>query len=97
MKIIKRAGDYGVFPMSVKCKRVVDQYGFAYGEEKDFCGSELEVDAEDIKKHPWFKYPDYQGVDYGVLCPVCGKFIVIDEHVLPVGVMNKAEQIRVGT
>ena len=36
MKIIKRRGDYGMFPMNITCKRVVDEYGFAYGDEKDF-------------------------------------------------------------
>jgi hypothetical protein len=94
VKVINLVGNYGVFPMRVTCKRVVDQYGFAYGEEKDFCGSELEVVEDDIKQHPWFKYPYYEGTDYGVICPVCGKFIVIDEHSLPVGVINKAEKIR---
>lgn len=97
MKIIERSGDYGIFPMAVTCKRVVDQYGFAYGEEKDFCGSKLEIEADDIKKHPWFKYPVFEGVDYGVVCPVCGNFIVIDESKLPVGVLNLADKIKLNT
>ena len=97
MKIINRAGNYGIFPMTVTCKRVVDEYGFSYGKEKDFCGSELEIEADDIKKHPWFKYPYYEGVDYGVVCPVCGKFIAIDKDTLPIGVLNMAEKIKLST
>ena len=56
MKIIKENKFNHVFPMKVTCKRVLDEYGFSYGDEKDFCGSELEIDSEDIKKHRWFKY-----------------------------------------
>lgn len=97
MKVIKRSGNYGIFPMTVTCKRVVDEYGFAYGKEKDFCGSELEIEADDIKKHPWFKYPNYEGVDYGVVCPICGKFIVVDKNELPVGILNLADKIKLNT
>lgn len=49
MKIIKKNNFSGIFPMKIACKRVVDEYGFAYGKREDFCGSELEVDADDIK------------------------------------------------
>lgn len=56
--------------MNITCRRVIDIYGFAYGKEKDFCGSELKINMSDIKKHSWAKYPDYSGVDYGVICPV---------------------------
>lgn len=96
MKVIKENNYSDVFPMQIKCKRVVDKYGFAYGKEKDFCGSELEVDAEDIKKHGWDKYPDYSGTDYGVVCPVCGQFVVIDKNKIPKTVLNNAEEIRLG-
>ena len=94
MKIIKRVGNYGMFPMTITCKQVKDIYGFTYGEEKDFCGSILEVVEEDIKKHPWFKFPCYEGVDYGIVCPVCGKFVVVNKDILPVGVVNKAEEVK---
>lgn len=93
MKVIRENNFTNVFPMQVKCKKVVDTYGFAYGKEKDFCGSELEIDAEDIKKHKWFKYPDYKGTDYGVICPVCGEFIVIDNDKIPSKILKDAEEI----
>lgn len=96
MKVIKENNYSDVFPMQIKCKRIEDEYGFAYGKEKDFCGSELEVDAEDIRKHGWSKYPDYSGTDYGVVCPVCGQFIVIDKNKIPKTVLNKAIEIRLG-
>lgn len=96
MKVIKKDNYSNVFPMQIKCKRVVDMYGFSYGKENDFCGSELEVDAEDIKKHGWFKYPNYEGTDYGVVCPVCGQFIVIDKKKIPKTVLNDAKEIVLG-
>lgn len=97
MKILKQADGYGIFPLKIECRRVVDEYGFSYGNENDFCGSILEIEVDDIRKHPWFKYPTYEGVDYGVVCPVCGKFIVIDESILPVGVKNLAYKIRLNS
>lgn len=81
------------FPKQIQCKRIVDKYGFAYGKDHDFCGSVLEIDVEDIKKHKWFKYPDYKGVDYGVICPVCGKFVVVNENEIPNKVLRDAEEI----
>lgn len=93
MKIIKEDNFSNTFPMRIRCRRVVDEYGFAYGKEKDFCGSELEIEIEDIKKHEWFKYPCYEGVDYGAICPVCGKFIVVDKKVIPDKVLNNAQKV----
>ena len=93
MKIIKENNFSGIFPMKIACKRVVDEYGFAYGKREDFCGSELEVDADDIKKHKWSKYPDYSGTDYGVICPICGQFITIDESKIPKCVIDTVEEI----
>lgn len=83
-----------VFPMRIRCRRVEDSDGFAYGKEVDFCGKELEVEESDVKKHPWFKYPNYTDVDYGVKCPMCGMFVVIDEDKLPKYVKEKTEEIR---
>lgn len=96
MKIVKENNFSDIFPMKIKCKRVVDRYGLAYGEEKDFCGSELEIEADDIKKHRWSKYPDYSGIDYGVICPVCGKFISINEDSIPSLILKRAEEIQLG-
>ncbi len=92
MKVVGES-EHPVFPMKVKCRRVVDIYGFAYGKAVDFCGKMLEVDEEDVKKHKWFKYPDYTGTDYGVICPVCKKFVVIDKNQIPGYVKEKAEEI----
>ena len=94
MKIVKKSMFSDIFPMKVKCERVVDEYHFSYGTEIDFCGSELEVDIDDIKKHSWEKYPDFKGTDYGVKCPVCGKFIAINKDKLPSYVIEHAEEIR---
>ena len=93
MKIIKKENFNNTFPMKVECKRVEDKYGFAYGKKNDFCGSLLEIEETDIKKHKWQKYPDYEGEDYGVICPVCKGFVVIDKSKLPRTVMAVAEEI----
>lgn len=96
MKIIKAGNIANKFPMIVACARVVDEYGFAYGEELDFCGTELEIEASDVRKHPWFKYPNYEGVDYGVICPVCGQFIAIDPQLISTHVKKTAVEVRLG-
>lgn len=95
MKVIKENNFTDIFPIKVTCKRVTDEYGFAYGKKEDFCGSELEIMADDIKKHKWSKYPDYSGIDYGVICPVCGQFISINENKIPKYVIERAEEISI--
>lgn len=95
MKVIK-IGNNRNFTMRIKCMKVVDRYGFSYGKEKDFCGSLLEIDENDIKKHSWSKYPDYHGVDYGVICPVCGKFIMIKVDTIPQRYLDNIEEIQLG-
>ena len=96
MKVIEENRFSDIFPMKIKCKRVVDEYGFAYGKKNDFCGSELEIESGDIKKHKWSKYPDFSGTDYGVVCPICGQFIVIGEDVIPKYILKSAEEILIG-
>lgn len=93
MRVVIKRNYNHIFPMRIKCSQVIDKYGFSYGKMKDFCGSELEIDTEDIKKHKWFKYPNYEGIDYGVKCPVCGKFIVINETKIPQSILENAEEI----
>lgn len=93
MKVIERGNYENAFPMIVECKRVVDKYGFAYGDAKDFCGSKIEIEMEDIKKHKWDKYPDYKGIDYGFICPVCRKFVAIEQNTIPKKVLDEAEEI----
>lgn len=95
MEVVKKNNYDNQFPMKIICKRVVDRYGFAYGDEKDFCGSILEVGAKDIKKHSWFKYPNYEGTDYGVICPICKKFIALDESTINSSVLKSAEEVSV--
>lgn len=77
--------------MTIKCACVADQYGFTYGSEVDFCGSELEIEAADIRRRDWQKYPDFSGTDYGVVCPVCKNFIVIDRDKIPKKIKDEAE------
>lgn len=96
MKIINKGNYNNAFPMKVICRRVTDEYGFGYGDDKDFCGSILEVEEEDIKKHSWSKYPAYQGVDYGVICPVCKKFVPVDKKSICKNILDNAEEISVG-
>lgn len=93
MKILVKNNFNNAFPMEIECGQVKDEYGFDYGDSKDFCGSILEIDIDDIKKHEWFKYPNFEGVDYGVKCPVCGKFIVIDKSKIPNVVKANAKGI----
>ena len=93
MKVIKQGNYNHVFPIQIECKQSTDEYGFTNGDAKDFCGSLLEIEEADIKKHKWFKYPNYEGVDYGVICPVCGNFVIVDESSIPVTIMNSAEEI----
>lgn len=95
MKVVKENNYNNVFPMKIICHQVVDEDGYTYGKKNDFCGSELEIEAEDIKKHTWYKYPDYSGVDYGVVCPMCGKFVVVDTGRIPIRVLNDAKEISV--
>ena len=94
MKVIEEHFFDETFPMIITCRQSKDEYGFTYGEKKDFCGSVLEINAEDIKSHLYFKYPNLDGVDYGVICPVCGRFITVDKTKLPEFVINHAESIR---
>ena len=94
MKIIIK-GDYNNdFPMKVVCRRITDEYGFGYGDDNDFCGSVLEVDAQDIKKHNWVD-EDHRGTDYGIICPVCGMFIPVEKHGIYKNILNNAEEIQI--
>ena len=83
------------FLMKIRCQHVTDEYGFGYGHEVDFCGRELEIKESDVKKHPWFKYPNYHGVDYGVVCPVCQMFTVLKEESIPQYVKDAAKEISI--
>ena len=97
MKIIETKQEHitNMFPMKVNCHYNADAYGFGYGDKKDYCGSVVEINASDICKHPYFKYPDISGVDYGYICPVCKHFVVIPSKDIPVEVMHAAPEISV--
>ena len=88
MKIIKD-NSKSSFPRQITCERVEDKNGLAYGAYADFCGSIIEIEAEDVKKHSWAMWDD-SGVDYGVICPVCGKFIAIKEDTISCYIKEKA-------
>ena len=92
MKIIGEAKG-SVFPMKVRCEHKVDKDGLSYGNKPDFCGRLLEIEESDVKKHPWFKYPDNRGVDYGIVCPVCRMFTTIDADKLPKQLKDNAKEI----
>ena len=96
MKIIEVGNFNNLFPMRVKCERIVDENHFSYGAIKDFFGSILEVEVDDIERKDWSKYPDFHGHDYGITCPVCGKFIPISEDILPESII-KAIDTKKGT
>ena len=93
MKIIENNSKRD-FPIRVTCEQVRDRYGYTYGNPNDFCGSILEIEAADIKKHSWTKFDDC-GVDYGVACPVCGKFIMLDPDILNTQIKRDAPEVRI--
>lgn len=72
------------FPMKVTCHHTSDAYG-GYGNKVDFCGSDMEVEAEGIVKH--------KGTDYGVICPVCGMFTTIPTESIPMQVRDIAPEV----
>ena len=59
--------------------------------EKVPCGSTLEINTDDLLKREWAKYPDYGGIDYGFICPICGCFTNIDEKSLTNNLKNMAK------
>ena len=92
MKVVNKENFPHVFPMRIKCEFSKDANGYSYGKEKDFCGSELEVEAKDIKKHNYHKYPNISGIDFGVKCPVCKQFIVIGGDMIPEKIKRNAKE-----
>lgn len=92
MKVVGKPEEQ-LFPMQAVCQYKRDEYGYGYGREVDYCGHKLEFEEEDIRKHPWDKYPDIEGVDYGVVCPICRMFITVDGKKLPERVKEQAKEI----
>lgn len=92
MKVLNERHVSDYFPMKFTCQEVKDTYGFSY--DGNFCGSELEIEEEDLFKREWFKYPDYNGIDYGVFCPVCGSFVVVDVSSVPKCILEKCKDYK---
>lgn len=75
MKILKQPND---FKKIITCERIEDKHGYGWGAKENFCGAVLEIDGDDIYSREWSKYCEH-GIDYGVVCPVCGSFIVVED------------------
>lgn len=90
MKVI-RQGSGENWTMQVLCETTHDEYGFTRDADKEHCKSILEINKDDVKAHPWFKYPDYSGIDYTVICPVCGCEVCLDESKIPSYVIKLAK------
>lgn len=71
MKILNQryAGDN--WSMKVDCS------GYGWHQENAPCTSNLEIDANDLLKREWSKYPDESGIAYGFVCPLCNCFTEI--------------------
>ena len=87
MKIIQERKPFETWSIQVDCTG-----GTWEQHEKVPCGSTLEINAEDIYKRGWFKYPDYDGTSYGFVCPICGCFTDIDENILSKHLKNMAKE-----
>ena len=83
------------FTLEIKCKQLIDKHGFCYGEAKDYCGSTLSIDAEDIRCHHWSGgYSAVNtGVSYVVVCPLCGEWIEIPSEKIPKRIRDNAREI----
>lgn len=98
MKVLIDNYTYDNFSLKVQCKQTHDEHGYTYGDESEYCGSTLEVDAFDIKSHKWSKgWPETQtGTSYVVICPLCGSWIEIPAEKIPKQVREKACEITKG-
>lgn len=86
------------FPMMIQCRRVANSYGLAYGRETDFCGQAIKVEQNDIKRQTWQRFVQHEkasGTDYGVICPECGAYVLIDSSEIPDYVKKTANEAMV--
>lgn len=95
MKIIENNSHKNGFPRRVTCEFTRSADGYYYDERNNYCGSVLEIESTDIRKHHWQKYYD-SGDSYVVVCPVCGCWIEIDPHTLSCNIKANAEEIQRG-
>lgn len=94
MKIIENNLLTG-FPRRITCEFTRDKDGYYYDECNSYCGSILEIETSDIKRHHWRKY-DASGTSYVVVCPVCGCWLEIDSNTLSSTTKAEAEEIQRG-
>lgn len=90
MKVIKN-GTGENWTLQVKCEHTPDKYGLEYDKGKERCGSILEIDKSDVYYREFYKYPDIEGKDYVIKCPVCGSCIQLDEEKIPEYIKSQAK------
>ena len=73
MKLLVEREPYEDWELEVDCT------GGEWRDDKVPCGSTSSINATDLVRRKWCKYPDDNGVDYGFICPKCGCFTNIDE------------------
>jgi len=86
MKILKERKPFEDWMLEVNCTGKNWNQG-----DKVPCGSTLEINADDLIKRAWFKYPDDGGINYGFVCPICGCFTEIDDKHLNEHLKNMAK------
>lgn len=88
MKIIKEPKE---FSRTIVCHQVVDEYGRYWNKKEDHCGAELEFDSDDVLYRESYNYWNHSLTeDYGIFCPCCGSFVVIED--LPKWVKEKVKK-----
>jgi len=86
MKVIHAKKPFENWTLEIKCT------GGNWRQDKKVpCGSLLEINANDLIKRAWFKYPDDGGTDYGFICPICGCFSEINKNLLTEHLKNMAK------
>lgn len=90
MEIIKK-GSGEVWKKIVQCRHVKDVCGLEYEPDIRRCESLLEINQDDVYYKHWTKYPDLEGEDYCVTCPVCGAPLPIESSSIPGWVKKMAK------
>jgi hypothetical protein len=89
MKVLQERKPYETWKLQIDCN------GLNWRQEgKVSCGSTLELTKNDILRREWFKYPDYEGLNYGFICPICGCFTEIKDELLPDGIKTLAKDYK---
>ena len=104
-QFIEKVEQRKFFPMKIKCRN--NFYKHYPGICKtDFalkkpCKSVLEINEHDVKAHsfklitlPPYEMKEYSIIAYGVICPVCGEFIVLNENKIPNAIKEKAQFVE---